>query len=85
MNNDTKRELANMNTEDFNIMRDMLSEIERNIMQLHPLHQKEFYKHMQTVILYAWEDTCNPNDRFLFHNPKDFSKPLITDEDNKTS
>lgn len=60
--------LMQKNTDDFNTMRSMLSEIEMKIMQLHPLKQFEFYKPLQEMILYAWEDACNPNDSFLYDN-----------------
>lgn len=63
---ESKKILADMNTEDFNTMRSMLSEIEMKIMLLDPLKQKEFYKPIQQMILTAWEDACNPNDTFLF-------------------
>lgn len=58
--------LAEMNTEDFNTMRSMLSEIEMKIMQLDPLKQKEFYKPIQYMIFEAWQDACNPNDSFIY-------------------
>jgi hypothetical protein len=58
--------LADMNTEDFNTMRDMLSEIEMKIMQVDSLKQKEFYQPIQRMIYEAWLDACNPNDSFLF-------------------
>jgi len=58
--------LADMNTEDFNTMRSMLSEIERKIMLVDPIKQKQFYQPIQRMILMAWEDACNPDDSFLF-------------------
>lgn len=58
--------LMNMNTEDFNTMRSMLSEIEMKIMQLDPLKQREFYLPIQQMIFEAWSDACNPNDSFLY-------------------
>lgn len=48
--------LAEMNTEDFNTMREMLSEIELKIMTLDPIHQKQFYLPLQNMILAAWEE-----------------------------
>lgn len=55
-----------MNTEDFNTMRTMLSEIEMKIMQVDPLKQKQFYQTMRQVIFNTWEIACDPNDRFLY-------------------
>lgn len=63
---ESKKTLADMNTEDFNVMRSVLSEIEMKIMQVDPLKQKQFYQPIQRMILMAWEDACNPNDSFLF-------------------
>jgi len=60
------RILRDMNTEDFNVMRSMLSEIEMKIIQLSPIKQKEFYQPLQRMIFEAWSDACNPNDNFLF-------------------
>lgn len=61
-----KRMLNDMNTDDFNTMRSMLSEIEMKIMQVDPIKQKEFYQPLQRIIYEAWTDACNPNDSFLF-------------------
>jgi Trm5-related predicted tRNA methylase len=58
--------LNNMNTEDFNTMREMLSEIEIKIMQLDPIKQRQFYLPIQQIICAAWEDSCNNNDEFIF-------------------
>lgn len=58
--------LAEMNTEDFNTMREMLSEIEIKIMQLDPMKQRQFYLPIQRMIFEAWQDTCNPNDSFIY-------------------
>lgn len=55
-----------MNTEDFNTMRSMLSEIEMKIMQVDPLKQREFYLPIQQMIFEAWQDAGNPDDSFLF-------------------
>lgn len=63
---ESKKILADMNTEDFNVMRSMLSEIEMKIMQLDPMKQKEFYKPLQHIIFEAWSDATNPDDEFLF-------------------
>jgi hypothetical protein len=61
--------LMDMNTEDFNVMRSMLSEIEMKIMQVDPIKQKQFYLPLQQIILEAWSDACNPDDSFLFPKP----------------
>lgn len=63
---ESKKILLDMNTEDFNVMRSMLSEIEMKIMQVDPLIQKQFYLPLQRIILEAWSDACNPDDPFLF-------------------
>lgn len=63
---ESREVLLNMNTEDFNVMRSMLSEIEMKIMQIDPIKQKQFYLPLQQIILEAWSDTCNPEDSFLF-------------------
>lgn len=60
------KQLADINTQDFNTMRSMLSEIEMKIMQVDPLRQMEFYKPIKTMIFEAWCDACNPKDDFLF-------------------
>ncbi len=67
MNKEESRKiLMEMNTEDFNTMRSMLSEIEMKIMQLDPLKQRIFYKPIQDMIFEAWIDACNANDSFLY-------------------
>lgn len=62
------KELMNMNTDDFNTMREMLSEIELKIIHLDPLKQRAFYLPMQQMIFEAWQDACNSNDTFLYPN-----------------
>jgi hypothetical protein len=57
--------LADMNTEDFNTMRSMLSEIEMKIMQVDSIKQKQFYLPLQQMIFEAWSDACNPR-RYFF-------------------
>lgn len=57
-----------MNTDDFNLMREMLSEIEMKIIQVDPWKQFEFYKFMRDVIYEAWVDACNPEDTFLYND-----------------
>lgn len=63
--------LMNINTEDFNAMRSMLSEIEMKIMQVDPVKQIQFYAPIKTMIFEAWQDVCNNDDSFLFpkNNP----------------
>lgn len=56
--------LADMNTEDFNTMRSMLSDIELRIMVLDPIHQKQFYLPLQNMILAAWEEANSQNFTF---------------------
>jgi hypothetical protein len=63
---DARRVLQDMNTEDFNTMRSMISEIEMKLLQVDPLKQKAFYMTMQGVIFNTWEIACNPNDPFLY-------------------
>lgn len=63
-------DLRDMNTEDFNTMRSMLSEIELKIMQVDPLKQKQFYTPIRDMIFEAWQDACNPDDNFLFPKTK---------------
>ena len=65
---ETKKVLMDMNTEDFNTMRNMLSTIEMKIMQLDPMKQREFYKPLQNWICEAWMDACDENNPFLFSN-----------------
>lgn len=71
-----KEILMQSNTDDFNTMRGMLSVIETKIIQLHPHHQKEFYKSLQNIIMMAWEDACDPDNEYLYKNPFDFSSLL---------
>jgi hypothetical protein len=66
-----KQILNDMNTEDFNTMREMLSEIEMKIMQVDPIIQHQFYQTIKLVIFEAWCDACNPDDIFLFKREKD--------------
>lgn len=61
--------LMDVNTEDFNTMRAMLSEIEMKIMQVDPIKQMQFYKPIKHMIFEAWQDACNPDDTFLFPKP----------------
>lgn len=63
---ESKKVLLNMNTDDFNTMRSMLSEIEMKIMQVDPIKQRQFYSPIQNMIFEAWQDACNPDDSFLF-------------------
>jgi len=84
----SRKTLMDMNTEDFNTMREMLSSIEMKIIQLDPMRQRQFYKTLQNMIFEAWQDACNTNDAFLFTEKKlyrilryDTSEPaLITSE-----
>ncbi len=62
----SRKILMDMNSEDFNVMRSMLSEIEMKIMQLDPIKQKQFYLPLQRIICEAWQDACNPDDSFLY-------------------
>lgn len=61
-----RKTLLQKNTNDFNTMRQMLSDIEINIMQVDPLKQFEFYQPIQNMILEVWHDSRNKNDTFLF-------------------
>lgn len=55
-----------INTDDFNTMRSMLSEIEMKIMQVDPQKQYDFYSPLKRIIFEAWQDACNPQDSFLY-------------------
>ena len=57
-----RKVLMEMNTEDFNTMREMLSMIETKIMQLDPLVQRAFYKPVQNVICTLWHHACDPEN-----------------------
>lgn len=72
---ESRKILLNMNTEDFNTMRSMLSEIEMKIMQVDPIKQKQFYQPLQQMIFEAWQDACNPDDSFLFGPPPQKNNP----------
>lgn len=61
-----KKILQDSNTEDFNTMPSMLSEIEMKIIQLDPMKQRQFYLPLQKIIFEAWSDACNPDDTFLY-------------------
>lgn len=54
------------NTEDYNTMREMISEIELKLIGVDPIRQKQFYLPLQQMIFEAWQDACNPKDSFLF-------------------
>ena len=66
MTAEERKILLQKNTDDFNIMRGMLSDIERNIMQADPLRQLEYYQPLQAMILEAWQDSGDPYNTFLF-------------------
>ena len=53
-------------TEDFNTMREMLSDIELKILGVDQLTQLQFYKPIKYMIFEAWVDTCNKEDEFLY-------------------
>lgn len=55
-----------MNSEDYNTMRKMLSEIELKLLGVDPMKQKQFYQLLQSMIHEAWMDACNPEDSFLY-------------------
>jgi len=63
---ENKKAWMDINTDDFNLMREMLSEIEMEIMQVDPVKQLEFYLPLKNLIFAAWEDACDPNDPFLY-------------------
>ena len=46
--------LHNMNTDDFNTMRQMLSEIELKLVGVDPIRQKKFYLPLKNMIFMAW-------------------------------
>lgn len=62
--NEGKRVLHDMNTEDFNNMREMLTLIEQRIIHLDPLMQRAFYKPIQQMIVEAWLDVVSGNELF---------------------
>ena len=69
MTEEEKRKiLMDVNTDDFNVMRSMLTEIEMKIMQLDPLKQRQFYKPIRDIIFEAYMDATNPEDSFLYQN-----------------
>lgn len=59
-----------LNTEDYQIMRKMISEIEIKLMGVDPVKQKQFYSPLMSLIVEAWQDACNPADTFLFGQKK---------------
>lgn len=54
--NKEKEILYNCITQDFQVMKSMLDDIELSLMQNTPLEQIAFYRPIQTMILYAWEE-----------------------------
>lgn len=54
-------------SEEFEVMHEMLSEIEIKILGVNPDKQFRFIKFMKETIYLAWEDACNPDDPFLFN------------------
>lgn len=58
--------ISTINTEDYNTMRSMLSEIELKLMGVDPMTQMKFYHPIKAIIYEAWQDACNPTDSFLF-------------------
>jgi len=76
MNEKERKQILNdMNTDDFNTMRSMLSTIEMKIMQLDPMLQREFYKPIKTIIWESWKSACNSENEWLY---KDGSRIEIT-------
>lgn len=60
--------LSEINTEDYNTMRHMLSEIELKLIGVDPMQQIKFYAPIKHMIYEAWQDACNSDDKFLFPN-----------------
>jgi len=54
--NEENKILHEKNTQDFKTMKSMLDDIEIALMQRTPIEQFEFYKPIQTMILYAWQE-----------------------------
>lgn len=65
-----RKVMLQKNTDDFNTMRKMLSDIEVKIMQVDPVRQFQFYQPLQEMILQAWQDANNPDDSFLYQPTK---------------
>lgn len=63
---DKLKVLRNSNTDDFNTMRAMLSEIEIKTLQVDPTRLREWYAPIRSMIFEAWNDACNPTDSFLY-------------------
>lgn len=61
-------DLSEIITQDFEIMKDMLSEIELKILGVEEIKQTEFYQPIKRMIFEAWCDTCDKKDNFLFGN-----------------
>lgn len=55
-----------VNTDNFNVMREMLSEIELKLLGVDPIKQYQFYQPIKQMIFEAWQDACNPDDTFLY-------------------
>lgn len=63
--NESKKILHDMNTEDFNTMRKMLTTIEQRLITLDPMVQRAFYKPIQNMIYEAWTDVVSNNELFV--------------------
>lgn len=56
-------------TEDFNTMREMLSEIELKILGVDLRKQQQFIQPLKNFIFEAWSDACDRTNPFLYRQP----------------
>jgi hypothetical protein len=57
-----------INTEDYNTMRSMISDIELKLIQVDPMTQRWFYSFMKEVIYEAWVDANNEDSNVFIKN-----------------
>lgn len=55
--------------EDFTTMQGMLEEIRIKTIKVNPEKRMQFYGPIKNLIFEAWQDACNPEDKFLYPNP----------------
>lgn len=55
--------------EEFDTMRGMLDNIQEKTKKVDSLKLMQFYAPIKNMIFEAWQDACNPEDKFLYPFP----------------
>ena len=62
---DTQSDYLDIIKDSFKDMKGLLTHIEENIIEYPVYTQLAFIKQLKSVIFYAFEDSCNKDDKFL--------------------